>query len=174
MNNETLGSIYTAHLKAYIVAELSAITAGLMPSVVMTTPIPIPAFDLSQYLSATSASTPHLPASTDPNANPPRYWDLLIVDDDIGIDSSGCPLMISDRPSIAQDVKHLIRESGLLIELIGERDWERRRLNLNKLERLIDDDERIIPGTSRLIEVDPELYLVTADSVHYGPVEYYL
>ena len=77
----------------------------------------------------------------------PVYFDLLIVNDDLAIDSGGEPLIVTDRACIAQDTKHLIRESGLMVDLIGERSEAKRALNVQLLIQLIEDDIRLVPGT---------------------------
>ena len=51
----------------------------------------------------------------------PKYRDLLITDDDITLDAGGYPVLVTERACIAQDIQHMIRESGLLVDLVGER-----------------------------------------------------
>ena len=41
-----------------------------------------------------------------------KYIDLLISNDDLTPDAGGIPEKIADRASIAQDLVHMIRESG--------------------------------------------------------------
>lgn len=103
-----------------------------------------------------------------------KYQDLLIVDNDIVLDGIGAPLGISGRASIAQDIKHLIRESGLLVELIGERRRDKVALNLLRLETLVEADIRIIPGTAKIIRLDEETVLVRATTQDYGHLEFNL
>ncbi|RMN47656.1 hypothetical protein ALQ60_04785, partial [Pseudomonas syringae pv. papulans] len=47
-----------------------------------------------------------------------EYVDLLIMNNDLVLDPARQPLLVDDRASIAQDIAHLIRESGLLITLV--------------------------------------------------------
>ena len=54
------------------------------------------------------------------------YIDLLITHNDLTLDPSNQPLLVDDRTSIAQDIGHMIRESGLLVTLVAERDRFRR------------------------------------------------
>lgn len=103
-----------------------------------------------------------------------KYQDLLIVGNDIALDGIGAPLGISDRASIAQDVKHMIRESGLLVELIGERTPEKIQQNLLRLENLVETDVRIVPGTARLTRQNDETILVRASTVEYSDLEFNL
>lgn len=49
------------------------------------------------------------------------YIDLLIAGNDLVLDPSHQPLLVDDRASIAQDIAHMIRESGLLVTLVAER-----------------------------------------------------
>lgn len=102
------------------------------------------------------------------------YIDLLITGNDLTLDSGGEPLLLDDRDSIAQDIKHLIRESGLMVLNIGQRDKIRLQGNLSTLELLIEDDVRLQPGTIRVTPIDAELYYVTADTIAFGPIEFYI
>ena len=58
------------------------------------------------------------------------YRDLLISKDDMTLDANGEPVLVTGRACIAQDIQHMIRESGLLVELVGERDGIRRKTNI--------------------------------------------
>ncbi|BBM04164.1 DUF2590 family protein [Microbulbifer sp. GL-2] len=104
----------------------------------------------------------------------PKYQDLLIVNNDIALDSVGVPIGISDRASIAQDIKHMIRESGLLVELVGERQADKWALNLSRLENLVESDTRIQPGTAKLTRLEKEIVLVFAKTVEYQHIEFTL
>ncbi|HBO5298390.1 DUF2590 family protein [Pseudomonas aeruginosa] len=99
------------------------------------------------------------------------YIDLLIQGNDLALDPSRQPRLVDDRASIAQDIAHMIRESGLLVTLVAERDRFRQRDCIQQLELLVEADERLVPGTVQLIEQAPGLYLVTARTVEFGAVE---
>lgn len=99
------------------------------------------------------------------------YVDLLIQDNDLALDPSRQPLLVDDRASIAQDIAHMIRDSGLLVTLVAERDRLRQRDCIQQLELLVEADERLVPGTARILEQDPGKYLVTARTVEFGPIE---
>lgn len=103
-----------------------------------------------------------------------KYTDLLITDDQITLDSFGLPVLISGRASIAQDIKHMIRETGLLVEVIGERHPENVQRKMNQLERHIEDDTRIKPGTAKITRTDVETFFITAKTIEYGDIEFYL
>ncbi|MGO4366642.1 DUF2590 family protein [Pseudomonas sp. PAB10] len=100
-----------------------------------------------------------------------EYIDLLIIDNDLVLDPSRQPLLIEDRASIAQDIAHMIRESGLLVTLVAERSRLRQRDCIQQLELLVEADERLVPGTARIIQVQSGTYLVTAQTLKFGNVE---
>lgn len=102
------------------------------------------------------------------------FVDLLITNNDLTLDSGGEPLLLNDRDSIAQDIKHLIRESGLMVVIIGMRDPIQVKIRLQQLVLLIEDDERLIPGTVAITQADTELFYVTADTVDFGPIDLYI
>lgn len=98
------------------------------------------------------------------------YIDLRISDDDLTLDAGGNPVTLDGRASIAQDIKHMIRESGLLVEIIANRDARKRATNIVKITIAVDDDERIVPGTTRVEEASPGEYWLTAQTVKYGSI----
>ncbi|WP_020411010.1 DUF2590 family protein [Hahella ganghwensis] len=102
------------------------------------------------------------------------YIDLYIVDNDLALDAIGVPQEVDGRASIAQDIKHMIRESGLLVELIGERNGEKVALNLSRIETRVENDTRIKPGTAKVTRTDTETFLITAKTLAYGDLEFYL
>lgn len=99
------------------------------------------------------------------------YVDLLIAGNDLVLDPSNQPLLIDDRASIAQDIAHMIRESGLLVTLVAERDPLRRRDCLQQLELRVEDDVRLVPGTVQILSHTSGIYRVTATTVKFGDVE---
>ncbi len=100
-----------------------------------------------------------------------EYIDLLIADNDLVLDLSRQPLLIDDRTSIAQDIAHMIRDSGLLVTLVAERDRLRQRDCIQQMELLVEADERLVPGTAQIIQVEPGQYLVTAKTLKFGNIE---
>jgi len=99
-----------------------------------------------------------------------KFVDIKVVDGGWDIDAGKQPLSCSDLYSIAQDVKHAIMESGLMRELIAERNPTLRNDVLIQIEQLAEDDIRIIPGTATVTELDPSQILLTADAYEYGPI----
>lgn len=99
------------------------------------------------------------------------YIDLLITNNDLTLDPSNQPVLVDDRASIAQDIAHMIRESGLLVTLVAERDRFRQADCVQQLELLVETDERLVPGTVQITETDSGQYLVTATTVAFGTTE---
>lgn len=106
----------------------------------------------------------------------PTYRDLLISNDDLALDSGGCPLLVPDRSCIAQDIQHMIRESGLLVNIVGERDVRKRKTNLVKLTLMVDQDTRIKPGTARIEETwtgrERVEFWLTAETRAFGRISF--
>lgn len=99
------------------------------------------------------------------------YIDLLITNNDLTLDPSNQPLLVEDRASIAQDIGHMIRESGLLVTLVAERDRFRQSDCIQQLELLVEADVRLVPGTVRITEEEKGRYLLAAKTVEFGSVE---
>jgi hypothetical protein len=100
------------------------------------------------------------------------YVDLLITNDDFTLDAAGEPMLVYDADCIAQDIKHLIRESGLMVEIIGQRDNIKVRSNLQKLKLLIEEDVRLVPGTVVITQIDIETFYITATTYKYGNIDF--
>lgn len=100
-----------------------------------------------------------------------EYVDLWIVDNDLALDPSNQPRLIDDRACIAQDIAHMIRDSGLLVTLVAERDRLRQRDCIQQMELLVEADERLVPGTARITQLEPGQYLVTAKTLKFGLIE---
>lgn len=98
-----------------------------------------------------------------------KYTDLWIVDDQIKLDAAGIPELIHDRDVIEQDVRHALRESGLLEQLVGERSVQIKKLILKKIRILVESDARILPGSSAISAVNKQTFSISADS-EFGPV----
>ncbi len=102
--------------------------------------------------------------------SPNEWQDILITDRDITLDAAGIPEMVVQRPSITQDIAHMIMESGLLIDLVGERSQSKWAGNMSQVETLVEDDTRIIPGTIQIDWSNRENIYLFAESV-VGDVE---
>ncbi|WP_296059612.1 DUF2590 family protein [uncultured Amphritea sp.] len=106
-----------------------------------------------------------------------HHVDILITDDDITLDAAGIPVFTEREQSIAQDIKHMIRESGLLTQMIAERDPEKREMLETQIILLVEDDRRLIPGTINF-ELETTDYqngegrwFLTADTYQYGTLQ---
>lgn len=103
-----------------------------------------------------------------------KYTDVLVTDDGIALDEYGLPILISGRASIAQDLKHMIRETGFLVRMIGERNEEKVRSYMVQIENKVEDDLRIRPGTAKVTRVSNEVLFITATTLEYGDVGFNL
>lgn len=102
------------------------------------------------------------------------YLDILISGDSIALDNFGLPLTVDGRASIAQDIKHMVRETGLLVEMIGERNAQRIKRNMVRIEQAVENDVRIRPGTARMTRLNNDTFFITAKTMKYGDLEVYL
>ncbi len=93
------------------------------------------------------------------------WQDLLISDRDITLDAAGMPYTVVNKPSITQDICHMILESGVLVELIGERSESVWANHINRLETMVEDDVRIVPGTVVIEREHSEKLWIFADSM---------
>ncbi|MGE1735057.1 DUF2590 family protein [Morganella morganii subsp. morganii] len=98
------------------------------------------------------------------------YIDLLITGRDLTLNSGNEPVLCDNRVSIAQDCVHAIIESGLATQLVGERSPTLRVDLRNQIEMLVEDDERIVPGTVRVNEESQVKLWVTADTYDFGRI----
>ena len=101
----------------------------------------------------------------------PKYIDILVIDGAWQLDAGGQPRMTQDRHSIGQDIKHRIMESGLARKLIGERSPTLRADVMTETELLVENDDRLIPGTIVISEEAPDRILVTARTYEFGSLE---
>jgi len=97
------------------------------------------------------------------------YTDLKITDNDLELDSAGMPVFVHDREVIAQDIRHGLLDSSLLIDLIGERNRDYRKLIFKKIRMRIEADPRIKPGSSQITETEPGQLVIVASS-EFGPI----
>jgi len=97
-----------------------------------------------------------------------KYQDLLIEDGDVALDAGRNPVLIQDRAVIAQDIKHAILESQLAVELIAERSPSLKADIRTKLELLVEEDVRLVPGTVRLEEPKEGMIYIFAKTIDFG------
>ncbi|YCO01556.1 DUF2590 family protein [Vibrio sp. VNB-15] len=101
-----------------------------------------------------------------------QYIDLLVTEGGIDFDAGQQPIYTSDRNSIAQDIKHAIIESGLLREMQAERNRALRADVLTRIEMLVEQDKRIVPGSAEVTEESDEKIWIFAETEAYGPMHY--
>lgn len=97
-----------------------------------------------------------------------KYSDLLIVDGGLSLDVGAQPNLTNTRASIAQDVKHLLMESGLVTKLLAQRSATMRNDVYTQMELLIETDVRLVPGSISLDIHVPELIAITATTYEFG------
>ncbi|MGB3222521.1 MAG: DUF2590 family protein [Desulforhopalus sp.] len=100
-----------------------------------------------------------------------KYFDLLITDDDLTPDDAQNPVVISDREVIAQDLIHMIRESGFLPPLVGNRNSDLSERTKVEITIAVDNDYRIVPGSAYIEEPEPGTFYLVADTTDFGPVQ---
>lgn len=98
--------------------------------------------------------------------------DLLIQNDDLVLDEIGVPKLVTGRECIVQDIKNMLRDKQYLVLIIANRDKAQRSVVLANIEREIEADQRIKPGTARVTELTVEKYLIAATSLTYGPIDF--
>lgn len=101
-----------------------------------------------------------------------KYQDILIENGDVVLDAGRNPILIQDRAVIAQDIKHAIIESNLAVDLIAERSPSKRADIRTKLELLVEEDVRLIPGTVRLEEPTEGTIYVFATTIDFGDMQF--
>ncbi|WP_413740839.1 DUF2590 family protein [Sodalis sp. RH18] len=99
------------------------------------------------------------------------YIDLLITNRDFTLDPGGEPVLCNNRISIAQDIKHSIMESGLATLLVAERSPTLRADIMMRIEFLVEDDTRLVPGTIQIVEETTGRLLILAETYDFGPVD---
>ncbi|HGS5146217.1 TPA: DUF2590 family protein [Vibrio parahaemolyticus] len=100
-----------------------------------------------------------------------KYQDILIESGDVVLDAGRNPILIQDRAVIAQDIKHAIIESNLAVDLIAERSPSKKADIRTKLELLVEEDVRLVPGTVRLDEPTEGTIYVFTDTMDFGELQ---
>ncbi|MFH4803333.1 DUF2590 family protein [Vibrio diabolicus] len=100
-----------------------------------------------------------------------KYQDILIENGDVVLDAGRNPILIQDRTVIAQDIKHAIIESNLAVDLIAERSPSKKADIRTRLELLVEEDVRLVPGTVRLDEPTEGTIYVFADTMDFGELQ---
>lgn len=90
--------------------------------------------------------------------------DLLIEDDDFVLSGVGEPELTSLADCVAQDLRHMIREKGYAILMVGERNLVSLAAVAKEIELEIENDSRIYPGTAS-VELDGEVLTCVAQTI---------
>lgn len=101
-----------------------------------------------------------------------EYIDLRITDNDLTLDAGNEPALLNNQDSIIQDIKHLIRDCGLLSACIGERDSAKIAVLMQQLELKIEEDLRLVPGTVKITRTAIETFFISATTVKYGVIRF--
>ncbi|WP_028115880.1 DUF2590 family protein [Ferrimonas senticii] len=94
------------------------------------------------------------------------FVDLLIADGGLMLDDGQQPLQVDGTPSIGQDIRHTIMESGLARKLLGNRSQAERADVLTEIELLVEQDARLVSGSIWIEEQAHDRYLLTAQTQH--------
>lgn len=99
-----------------------------------------------------------------------KYSDLLIVGGGMTIDVGAQPKLTNTRASIAQDVKHMLMESGLVTKLLAQRSNTLRNDVYTEIELLIETDTRLVPGSITLDTHDKTQITINATTYEFGNI----
>ena len=97
------------------------------------------------------------------------HIDFAVVEGDFVLNDSLNPSTVKAADTIAQDIKHRILESGLLVQLIGLRNQNGIKPILTELELLVEQDNRLKPGSINIIKNDNGLS-IAAKTRQYGGI----
>ena len=98
------------------------------------------------------------------------YSDLLIHNGDVVLDSGHNPVFVTDRAMIAQDIVHSILDAGLAHKLVADRGSGVVNDVKTQIELLVEDDQRIMPGTIVITETAKGEWWISADTIDFGPI----
>lgn len=91
--------------------------------------------------------------------------DLRIVDDDLSLNTYAEPeLTHNNTATVAQDIRHMIRERGYAVQLVAEMGVQPRAILMKRIEIEIEEDQRIQPGTAAVSYAGNGIYLCRAET----------
>ena len=91
--------------------------------------------------------------------------DLNIIEQDLALDSFAITSQLTGSSVIAQDIKHRIIESGKTTELIGLRNKFIVSKILTEIELIVEQDDRLVPGTIKVTKQLAGKISVTAKTI---------
>ena len=97
-------------------------------------------------------------------------FDLKIKNDDLVLSSIGEPELVTSAWCVAQDLRHMIRENGYAVELVGERNRVKVAAATKAIELAMEDDDRVYPGTAA-VTLDGERLICIAKTIEGERVE---
>ena len=96
------------------------------------------------------------------------HIDLSIVDGDLNLDEVFAPLKLSVADVIAQDIKHRLLESGLLVRLVKLRNKNSIAMILTEIELIVEQDNRLVPGSINVFVTQQQTIGIKATTKEYG------
>jgi len=99
------------------------------------------------------------------------HIDLHIVDGDFVFNDSLSEELLQESNVIAQDVKHRIIESGILVKLVKLRNVNGISQILTELELEVEKDDRLKPGTIFVNYNTDNTLTIEAQTREYGTVQ---
>lgn len=95
------------------------------------------------------------------------HVDLNVVDRDLSLDSLLSPEQLTKADVIGQDIKHRLLESGLPFLLVGQRNKNSIGMVLTEVELVVEQDDRLVPGTIQVFYGPEKNIVVNADTKEY-------
>jgi hypothetical protein len=96
------------------------------------------------------------------------HIDLSVINRDLSLDSLLTPQTLTKADVIGQDVKHRLIESGLPFLLVGQRNKSGIDKVLTEIELVVEQDDRLVPGTIEIFYDTEKNIQVNAETKEYG------
>jgi len=96
------------------------------------------------------------------------HIDLNVIDRDLSFDEVLAPAQLTKSDVISQDIKHRLLESGLPFRLVGQRNINSIKMVLTEVELIVEQDDRLIPGTIQVFYGADKSIKVLAQTKDYG------
>lgn len=96
------------------------------------------------------------------------HIDLNIIDGDLSFDEVLSPEQLNVADVIAQDIKHRLLESGLLVRLIKLRNKNSIAMILTEIELIVEQDNRLVPGSINVLITPQKTIAINATTKEYG------
>jgi len=96
------------------------------------------------------------------------HIDLNIIDGDLNLDQLLAPAKLNVADVIAQDIKHRLLESGLLVRLVKLRNQNSIAMILTEIELIVEQDNRLVPGSINVFLTQQKTIAIEAATKDYG------